>query len=70
MRGGIWIGTVQSQEKPVVVPRRVVETVEVRDQRTESSAELKKLVPVLVRAREPRDLDAQNDAHVVEGYLC
>jgi len=48
--------SLETQKQPVVVGRRIVQPVEVADQRAEDGAQFEQLVPVLARSRQPSGL--------------
>ena len=56
----------QSQQQPIVVRLRIIDPVGIPDQGREQSAHLQQLIPVPRAARQARDLDAQNDADMIQ----
>ena len=61
--------TLEAEQEPVVKIRWVIQAVRVADQAVGQPAQVDKPVPVGIVAREPRDLEPQNDTDVAEGDL-
>jgi hypothetical protein len=64
---GLAHGALQPEQESVVVVARVVEPVGVRQQDPEAGARLEELVPVLAGAGETADLQAEDQADLVQG---
>ncbi len=62
-------GALEAQQQSVIVPRRVVEPVQVSDEGAKQGAHFEQAVPVSIRAGQARHLDAENEAHVPEADL-
>ncbi len=50
----------------LIVLGRIVDAVRIGDQRAEEGTDLQQLVPILARARQARDLDPQDQPHMIE----
>jgi len=69
MKLGFRHRALQAEQKPVVVVRRIVYAVEIRDQRSKDRTHLEQLIPVPARSREPRHVDPQDQSDVIESDL-
>ncbi len=59
----------QPQQQPVIMLGRVVNPVRVAQQGPRQGAQLQELMPFPATARQPRHLDAQHDAHMIQPDL-
>ena len=62
-------GALQAQQQPVVVLGRVIDAVQVAQQRPGQRAQLQQLMPLPARPGQPGHLDAQHDAHMIQPHL-
>ena len=62
-------GALQAQQQPVVVLGRVINAVQVAQQRPGQRAQLQQLMPLPARPGQPGHLDAQHDPHMIQPYL-
>jgi len=59
----------EPEQEAVVVLARVVDAIDVGDERAEEGADLQELVPILRGTRQPGHVDAEHEADVVEADL-
>ena len=62
-------GALQPQQQPVVMLGRVIDAVQVTQQRSGQRAQLQQLMPLPARPGQPGHLDAQHDAHMIQPHL-
>jgi hypothetical protein len=62
-------GAFQAQQQTIMVLHRVVNPIQVCNQGMKEGAQLQKLMPVLVRACQPRHLHPQDDADMIQAHL-
>ena len=59
----------EAQQQPVVMLGRVIDAVQVAQQRPGQRAQLQQLMPLPARPGQPGHLDAQHDAHMIQPHL-
>ena len=62
-------GALEAQQQPVVVLGRVIDAVQVAQQRPGQRAQLQQLMPFAAGPGQPGHLDAQHDAHMIQPHL-
>ncbi len=63
-------GPFEPEQEPVVIQPRVVDALDVGDERAPERRQVEQMLPVGVVARQPRNLPAEDDPDVPEGHLA
>ena len=69
MQFGFGHGSFQAKEQAIIVLHRVVNAIQVSNQRVEERAQLQELMPILVGARQARYLHPKDHPDVIQAHL-